>query len=357
MLSRAHLWQIIWAELSLLASFLVGYFFTPSFRKLAVRFKIIDLPSHRKAHKRAAPLLGGLAIYAGILTGLVLNPAVVKFNLPLILASTAILIVSLIDDIRGLSARIRIILESAIALVLILNGARISFLPYGFWGDAGEIAITLIWLVGVANAFNYLDGLNGLATGSAVINSFYFALILLVTAQPQLGLLSLIILVSCLGFMPHNYKKAKIFLGDTGSTFLGFMLAGIAVVGNWAQDNIVKICIPILILGVPIFDMIFTTVVRIKEKKVSSFMEWLRYGGKDHFHHYLVDLGLLPSGAVIFIWAITFSLGLSAAMLGNDRAWEGFLTLIQAAIIFGIIGVLMVVGKRRRSGWNIADKQ
>jgi len=115
---------------------------------------------------------------------------------------------------------------------------------------------------------------------------------------------------------------------------------------------VVKICIPILVLGVPIFDMVFTTIMRIKEEKVKSFIEWLKYGGKDHFHHYLVDLGLLPSGAVIFIWAVTFSLGLSGIMLGNDNAWEGILTILQASIIFGIIGVLIVVGKRRRSGWR-----
>jgi UDP-GlcNAc:undecaprenyl-phosphate GlcNAc-1-phosphate transferase len=105
-------------------------------------------------------------------------------------------------------------------------------------------------------------------------------------------------------------------------------------------------------MGVPIFDMIFTTITRIKNEKIGNIIEWLQYGGRDHFHHYLVDLGLQPSGAVVFIYFITLSLGISAIMVSNDKAVEAFLTLSQASIIFGVIAVLIVVGKRRRSGWE-----
>jgi UDP-GlcNAc:undecaprenyl-phosphate/decaprenyl-phosphate GlcNAc-1-phosphate transferase len=148
------------------------------------------------------------------------------------------------------------------------------------------------------------------------------------------------------------HKKNKIFLGEAGSTFLGFALASLALQGSWAQDNIVRLFIPILILGVPIFDMIFTTIMRIKEGKVKNIMEWLQYGGKDHFHHYLVDVGLPPIGAVFFIYAINLSLGISSVMLSNDTVIEGMLSLYQAGIVFGVIATLMVVGKRHRSGWS-----
>lgn len=130
------------------------------------------------------------------------------------------------------------------------------------------------------------------------------------------------------------------------------MLAGIGVIGKWAEDSIVRVLIPVLILGVPVFDMIFTTIVRIKEEKAKTFVDWITFGGKDHFHHYLVYLGFLPLGAVLFIWTITFALGLSAVMVSNDKAWEGIITLFQALIIFAIIGVLMVIGRRHRSGWR-----
>jgi len=140
--------------------------------------------------------------------------------------------------------------------------------------------------------------------------------------------------------------KKRMFLGDAGSTFLGFMIACIALKGDWAGDNVVRLSIPILILGVPIFDMIFTTIMRIKEEKVKNLVQWLKYGGKDHFHHYLVDLGLKENGAVLFIYYITFSLGLSAIMVSNDTAIEGVMTLLQSSIIFGVIGVLIVLGKK-----------
>lgn len=160
-------------------------------------------------------------------------------------------------------------------------------------------------------------------------------------------------MAACVGFLPYNnYKKARMFLGDAGSTFLGFTLACIALAGDWASDGVVKLFIPILILGMPIFDMIFTTVMRIREEKIKTVIEWLRYGGKDHFHHYLVDFGLHPSGAVMFIYFITLSLGLSAIMASNDQAVEAWLTLSQAAIIFGVIAVLIMAGKRHRSGWK-----
>lgn len=339
----------------LLLPFLIVYILTFILRRIASKLDIVDIPGRRKIHRRPIPLLGGLAIFTGVIAGLYFNSDVAKDALPLFLGATSILIVNLIDDIKGLSAHFRVIIESFIALLVIFSGVRVSFLPLGFWGDLGEVLITLIWLVGVTNAFNYLDGMDGLACGSAIINTFYFALILFKTHQFNLGALSVILMASCLGFLPHNFRKAKIFLGDAGSTFIGFMLAGIGILGNWAEDNIVKISIPVLILGVPIFDMVFTTIIRIKEGKVKTIIEWLRYGGKDHFHHYLVYLGLSPLGAVFFIWTVTFALGLSAVMLRNDRAWEGILTLAQASVIFAIIGVLIVIGRRKKSGWQAVD--
>jgi UDP-GlcNAc:undecaprenyl-phosphate GlcNAc-1-phosphate transferase len=199
--------------------------------------------------------------------------------------------------------------------------------------------------------------MDGLASGSAVVNLLCFAVILYTTGQVALAELSVILIAANLGFLPHNFRKRKIFLGEAGSTLLGFILACVALIGSWAEDNIVKISIPILILGVPIFDMIFTTVMRIKEEKVKTLIEWLQYGGKDHFHHYLVDIGLRPLGAVVFIYCITFSLGISAIMVSNDRAIEGFFALLQSSIVFGIIATLIVIGKRRRSGWNLPEKK
>lgn len=166
-------------------------------------------------------------------------------------------------------------------------------------------------------------------------------------------MLCVILASACLGFLPYNFKKGRkrVFLGDAGSTLIGFILASIGLVGYWAAGNIVKIAIPILILGVPIFDMIFTTVMRIATGKIKTIYEWLKHADKDHFHHHLVDLGLGLRGSVIFIYFTSISLGLSAIMVDRGTTKAAVLSIVQGFIIFGIIGVLIVMGKRSgRSG-------
>ncbi len=342
---------------SFLVAYLITYLLSPLVRKLAVKLNILDFPGGRKIHKVATPLLGGVAIYLGLLFGFLFDHTL--FNLyslyflwPIMVAATIILVVGLINDIKELSVQFRIFAQVIASLIVIASGMRITLLPDVFWGNITEIILTLIWIEGVTIAYNFLDGLDGLAAGSAMVNLTCFIVILYKTGQFPLGLLAIMLMASCLGFLPYNFRREKLFLGDAGSTFLGFMLACISFVGSWAQDNIVKISIPVLILGVPIFDMIFTTIIRIKDGKIKTILEWLKYGGRDHFHHYLVDLGLHPKGAVAFIYFISLSLGISAIMVSNDQAFEAFLTLSQAFIIFGVIATLIVVGKRHRNGWS-----
>ncbi len=322
-------------------------------RRLAFALDILDYPGGRKVHKEATPLVGGMGLYLGLITGLFFYAGQLQPFLPVFIGAAVIFIIGMIEDIHGLSAPTRFILQTAVAVFVITHGIRISFLPNNLFGNVTEIVLTVVWLVGVTNAYNYLDGLDGLAAGSAVVNFSFFTWILFASAQYIPSKITMIFVAVCLGFLPHNFRKrGKVFLGEAGSTFLGFLLAATALAGNWAHDSLVKLFIPILILGVPIFDMIFTTVIRVKDAKVRSIVEWLRYGGKDHFHHYLVDLGLKPIHAVVFIWGVTASLGISAIMVTNDLAFEVFLSLCQAAIIFGVIAALIVVGKNRRSGWK-----
>jgi UDP-GlcNAc:undecaprenyl-phosphate GlcNAc-1-phosphate transferase len=143
------------------------------------------------------------------------------------------------------------------------------------------------------------------------------------------------------------------FMGDAGSTFLGFMLAGIGAMGNWAEYDAVRLAAPVLVMGVPIFDMTFTTIMRIAEGKVHSVGEWLHYSGKDHFHHSLVDLGLSKTTAVIAIWLVCVVLGLNAIVVRGAHTLEGILMLLQAVFIFTIIGIVIVAGRKRQSGWHL----
>jgi UDP-GlcNAc:undecaprenyl-phosphate GlcNAc-1-phosphate transferase len=336
--------------LAFLTSFLVVFCSVPLFMALAARFKIVDIPGGRKIHKIPTPLLGGAAIYLGLSLGFIVNLSSLHNLWPFLISATLIFALGLANDIKELSAQLRLACQVLIALFFTLLVERISFFPPGLWGDTAEIVITVVWIVGITNAYNYLDGLDGLATGSAIINCFFFAAILFKASQYPVSLFLAILMASCLGFFPYNFKRAKIFLGEAGSTLLGFSLACAALMGNWAGDGIVKVCIPILILGAPIFDMVFTTVMRIKEGKVRTLLGWFSYANKDHFHHYLLDLGLHNTGAAVFIYFVSFSLGISAIMVSNDLAIEAFLTISQAAIIFGIIATLIVMGKRHRGG-------
>ncbi|NQT00136.1 MAG: undecaprenyl/decaprenyl-phosphate alpha-N-acetylglucosaminyl 1-phosphate transferase, partial [Candidatus Omnitrophica bacterium] len=327
-------------------AFLVAYCSTPVLRRLAVKFDILDRPNRRKMHKHPVPLLGGLAIYLGLVSGLILNQEAFGFLSNVLIGATIILVIGLIDDILGLSAQIRLIGQLLAALIMISSGIRLTFLPESLWGDATEIILTLIWIVGITNALNYLDGIDGLAAGLSAISAFFLAIISYQTGQLGIGLVAVVLMASCLGFLPHNFKRAKVFLGDAGSTFLGFILAGIAVQGDWAEDNIVKLAVPILILAIPIFDMVLTTIMRIREAKVSTFVEWLKYGGKDHFHHRLISLGLLSREATFFIYFVSISFGINAIMVSNEKAIVGILSILQASIVLGGITVLMLIGRR-----------
>ena len=341
------------ALIPFLFAFFAAYLSTPLLKKIAIKFNVVDIPDHRKIHGNPVPLLGGLAVYIAVITGLLFDLTVLRLMSGILAGGTIILLIGLVDDVRGLSAPVKLAWQFIAVSIMIYLGVRISFLPNNLIGDTGEVVLTLIWVTGITNAVNYLDGIDGLAAGSAAVSALFFAIISYLTNQPHIGFIALILIAGCLGFLPHNFKKAKIFLGDAGSTFIGFMLAGIAVSGNWAEDNVVSLSIPVLILGVPIFDMTFTTIMRIREKKISTVVEWLNYGGKDHFHHRLIDLGLHPAGAVFFIYFVIIALGISAVIISNAKGtFEGIWAILQAAIIFGAIAVLMVIGGRRRSGWG-----
>ena len=330
-------------------AFLISFCSMPFLRRLAWRINLLDFPGGRKVHKNPTPLIGGVAIYLGLCVAVFFNFPDFSKIFPILLGATLIFILGLINDLREIKAQARFICQVFISLLVISMGLRISSFPAGIVGNSLEVLITIVWLVGLANAFNYLDGLDGLAAGSGIINLFFLAVILNNTAQYPLKLFALVFALAILGFLPYNLGNKKIFLGESGSTLIGFTLACVSLAGYWGSDNIVKISIPVLILGVPIFDMVFTTIMRLSEGKVKGIIEWMQYGGRDHFHHRLVDLGFKPYGAVLFIYFITCALGISAIIINDNLPFDAIMSLIQAAMIFAIIAALIIVGKGRAS--------
>jgi UDP-GlcNAc:undecaprenyl-phosphate GlcNAc-1-phosphate transferase len=223
------------------------------------------------------------------------------------------------------------------------------WIPGATWLNA---LITILWLLTVTNAVQFLDGMDGLAAGLGAISAFFFSVAALQTGQGYLMFLSVALAGACLGFLPYNFRPggARIFLGDAGASFIGFTLAGLAVMGEWSSTSpVVALFTPLLILAVPLFDITFVGVVRVVTGKVATVGEWLAYTGKDHIHHRFEALGLTKTQSVLLIYFIALTLGLSAIVLKGESAREGALILIQAAFVLAIIAVLEGVGRGRPS--------
>lgn len=335
------------------SAMLVAYALTPVMGGVARRVDAIDRPGGRKVHPKPTPLLGGAAIYAGFTLAVLAGFGLSSKGESLLLAGSVIFLLGAIEDARGVPAIARLGVQVVAVVVLVRAGISITFLPPTWWGIACEWALTVLWIVGVTNAFNFLDGLDGLATGSAAIHAFFMGFYAATTGQAELAFLSFCLMGGALGFLPHNYKphrrgaSAEIFLGDCGSTFLGFMLASLAVMGDWAEHSPKDLIVPVLILAVPIFDMVLTTVVRIADGSVRSFVEWILYTGRDHFHHRLLGIGMRNQEAVAIIYLLNVCLGLSAFLLKGTATSDAFLVLLQVAIVFGILGYGLVIMDRR----------
>jgi len=328
-------------------SFLLAFFSTKVIGRIAAKLKILDHPNERKIHKKPIPLLGGLAIFGSYVATIIFNFNFSRELKGVVIGGTIILIIGLVDDIKHIPATWKLISQVLASSILILYGVKLSFLPNTWWGNAGEVLLTVIWVVGITNAVNFFDGMDGLATGLTVIGSLSFFIVAEITGQSYLGFLTIALAGSCLGFLKFNFKPASIFLGDAGSTFLGFTLAGIAVMGGWAEKNPkVALSLPIIILSVFIFDMIYITIARVWDGRVRNFKEWIEYTGKDHLHHRLLTLGFNETQTVLLIYLIAACLGIGGINLIATEDLKIYFEFIQAFIIFIIVVILMITGRK-----------
>jgi len=337
-----------WTMLIVL-SFSLSYLFNAIAIRLGLLFNIVDDPDNeRKIHKLPTPLTGGVAIVAAFMTTILLNFHFSWNMKGILIGSGIVFFAGFIDDVRDLSAKIRKTAQLAASAVVILFGVRISFIPDWLGGFYTEAIITTIWLVGITNSMNFLDGMDGLASGISIIVASFFAVFAMRTGQPYLAFLCLAIIGSCLGFFLHNFrprKNAKIFLGDGGSNFLGFFLASVAIMGDWATNNPFDLIAPAVIMGVLVFDMTLTTIMRIRTGKVKSASEWIHFTGKDHFHHRLTDMGFSPKGAVIMIFLTCIVSGFSGLVLRTAEGLDLIFTIFQSSCFFILIAFLMIYKK------------
>jgi UDP-GlcNAc:undecaprenyl-phosphate GlcNAc-1-phosphate transferase len=341
---------IRWAYI-LLLSFAVSLALTPAVMGLGLKWGLVDRPTARKIHRMPTPRIGGLAIYLGFVIAVLVNSILVDWMLAILLAGTLLLVVGVLDDARELPSWLKLGAQVLAAGIVIYSGKVLTLFPSGPAGEMLNVLLTMIWIVGITNAFNFFDGMDGLATGLAVLIAGFMGAVAFDTDQAGLAWLAVAIVGGGLGFLPYNFRLRSpglIFLGDGGSTFLGFTLACLAVKGNWADNNpLVSFSNPLLFFGVLIYDMIHITVERIMTGKVTSLRTWIDYVGKDHLHHRLaVALGSRRA-SVAMIFTLTISLGLAAIVLRRAAEPEALILLIQASLIVIMITILEHRGRSR----------
>lgn len=326
----------------MILAFLAVLLFVPLVIKIAYRIGAVDQPSERKVHEVPLPRIGGLAIYLAYTLALWFFMPASSLKTGIILASSLIVLLGTIDDIHNITAKQKLAGQILVAVLLISFGVRIDFItnPMGgtFYLGILGLPLTLFWIVGITNAVNLIDGLDGLAAGTSAIAATVLALVAFSQGINQIAFMALLLAASAAGFLPYNFNPAKIFMGDTGSMFLGLNLAVISILSVTKSIAVFSIFVPIIILGVPIFDTLFAIIRRIqKDQPVFS-------ADKEHLHHCLLNKGLSHKNTVLLIYLINIILGMSAVLLSRLTHAQGLLLVIALSIFIYLgaqnIGVL-----------------
>jgi len=329
-----------------LAAMLLTYGLMPMVIRFAWKVGALDIPDARRVHAEPTPRIGGLAVLISVNLTLLLN-----FNYSMELKGVCIsaLIVAMLsfwDDLKELSASIKLAGQLLALGVLMAAGVHASFATDAWWGLPLEYIVTALWVIGITNAFNFLDGINGLAASLAAAVCTLMAMLAWHTGQTYMLMLCLSLAGASIGFLPDNarYEKpARSFLGDVGSTYLGWMMAAIAVMGDWSSEGALKAySAPLLIFSVMIFDMIYTTIARICRGDVKSFRDWIEFVGRDHLHHRLMNLGCSPLQAVMVIVSLSMIMGLAALAIVKGSMFAVGLLLAQAVIFYLVLSFLML---------------
>ena len=322
--------------LALAVALIVSFLATPIVKSFACRVGAIDVPKDaRRMHKVPIQRMGGLAIFLGFIISLLLFCPLDDELKGILLGSVIIVIMGIIDDITPLRASLKFVVQILAALIPIYYGVQITcisnpniFSPDLYW-DFGwlSIPITVLWIVGLTNAVNLIDGLDGLAIGVSSISALTMLVIAILVAEPQVAVIMAALVGACIGFMPYNINPAKIFMGDTGSTFLGYILACITIQGLFKFYAVISFVVPFLILGLPIFDTMFAIIRRMSHGQNPMTPD------RSHVHHRLIDMGLNQKQAVAVLYVISAILGLSAVVLATSGALKAILCLMALLIV------------------------
>ncbi len=343
----------------LLVSFVVSFITVPWAIKFANKKGIIDNPKQddRRVHKAPTPRVGGIAIVAGVMISILLfyvlsffiDIQIDKRLVGYVLGAIVVITMGFVDDLKNLKPLYKFLFQLIAGMIIYvfgisIVGIKIPFLypqiiDFGIWA----FPITLLWVLGITNAVNLIDGLDGLAAGISSIASTSLLIIFAITGAPIEALIITLALVgSTIGFLPYNFNPAKTFMGDTGSNFLGYTLATVSIMGMAKGYTVLAIVTPLIVCGVPVFDMLFAIIRRLaKHQKLTA-------PDKGHIHHRLLKHGFSQKQAVLILYGLTSILGIVAVTLVTGMTKQGILCVILAIIIW-IIGYVYNDLKLKRS--------
>lgn len=320
-------------------SLLTVLILTPIVKKIAIKIGAVDQPSNRKVHDKIMPRMGGLAIFIGVAAGVLAAGIYNETKMTAITVGAFIIVIlGILDDKYQLSAKVKFFVQLAVAIMIVSTGLKMDFFSVPFLTERLELGwvaypLTVLWIVGITNAMNLIDGLDGLAAGLSVIGLSTIAVMALSGGKILILSLSLVVIGSTLGFLFYNFHPAKIFMGDTGSLFLGYVISVLSLLGLYKSVTLFSIIIPIIILGVPIFDTTFAVIRRILNKQPISAPD------KSHIHHRLMAFGLSHRTAVIIIYLIGFIFSISAILLKSATIW------LSLFIIFVLIVFMQIIAE------------
>ena len=367
------MWMLPYIALFLQA-WLISYLAVPPLMRLARQWDIVDKPGHRKVHQVSQPLLGGVAIFisfnlvvlgdlwlygllhrSGWLPNWLQHWSHLLDYVPSALPNLLILLVGgffmhslgLLDDIfkEKLDYKIKFLVQFCIAIGVSCAGISVSFLGHPLLNQL----VTTLWIVGIANSFNLLDNLDGLTGGVAVLSALILGGGAILQGQTFFAFLLLTLAGASLGFLIHNFHPAKLFMGDSGSLYLGYLFATLTAAGSYVlptSSSLIAVVLPLLVLSIPLYDTFSVVFIRYREGRP------LFLGDKSHFSHRLLALGMSHRSAVVFIYLLCFGVGITAALLPYLSVWGTIIILLQAAVIYVLVTILMVVGKNLKNSKN-----
>jgi UDP-GlcNAc:undecaprenyl-phosphate GlcNAc-1-phosphate transferase len=315
------------AMLVFVGALLLAFSATPIARKIAPRLGVMDHPNPRKVHARPMPLLGGAAIVVASIVALLVfqDHFEIQQLIGIFFGAALVSLLGIVDDRWGLRPLLKLIGQIFAAVILIASGLQIRSLPFEWL----NILVTLVWIVGITNAFNLLDNMDGLSGGVAAVAAAFFMLMAALSDQSYVGALAAALLGAAIGFLAYNFNPASIFMGDTGSLFLGFMLSAIGIKLRFPSNvTFVTWMIPILVLGMPIFDTTLVFISRLRRGKNP-----LTTPGKDHVSHRLVALGFTTREAVMIHYLAGGVFGMIALFVTQASVIEGYFAGGAAALV------------------------